>query len=192
MAIAWHLPHVSWPVPGTANVRSAVAKGTATPTRSFGAATTRTARAPISTRKAKTKKARPCTTYAGPLPASRLRPLRRCSATRPSTAYDFNREALAQVTAKTGPTVGQVIEPLDHVPAEWANNLVDVQTGKSLKASSPSGNADRHHLLNGGSAPTHGAASVQLGRAASLGRQHLAQPGCCALQARLKVPGTSH
>jgi hypothetical protein len=45
-------------------------------------------------------------------------------------AYDLNSGALAQVAAKIGPTVDEVIAPLDHVPAEWANNLVDVQTGE--------------------------------------------------------------
>jgi predicted TIM-barrel fold metal-dependent hydrolase len=45
-------------------------------------------------------------------------------------AYDLDRDALAKVAAKIGPTVEEVIAPLDHVPAEWANNLVDVQTGE--------------------------------------------------------------
>jgi len=26
--------------------------------------------------------------------------------------------------------VDEAVEPLEHVPAEWANNLVDVQTGE--------------------------------------------------------------
>lgn len=45
-------------------------------------------------------------------------------------AYDLNKDALAQVAAQIGPTVDEVIAPLDHVPADWANNLVDVQTGE--------------------------------------------------------------
>jgi predicted TIM-barrel fold metal-dependent hydrolase len=45
-------------------------------------------------------------------------------------AYDLNAGALAQVAAQIGPTVDEVITPLDHVPADWANNLVDVQTGE--------------------------------------------------------------
>jgi predicted TIM-barrel fold metal-dependent hydrolase len=45
-------------------------------------------------------------------------------------AYDLDRDALAKVAAKIGPTVDEVIAPWDHVPAEWANNLVDVQTGE--------------------------------------------------------------
>jgi predicted TIM-barrel fold metal-dependent hydrolase len=45
-------------------------------------------------------------------------------------AYDLDRDALSKVAAKIGPTVDEVIAPLDHVPAEWANNLVDVQTGE--------------------------------------------------------------
>ena len=45
-------------------------------------------------------------------------------------AYDLNREALAKVAAQIGPTVDDVTAPWDQVPAEWANNLVDVQTGE--------------------------------------------------------------
>jgi hypothetical protein len=45
-------------------------------------------------------------------------------------AYDLDRDALTKVAAKIGPTVDEVIAPWDHVPAEWANNLVDVQTGE--------------------------------------------------------------
>jgi len=45
-------------------------------------------------------------------------------------AYDLNHDALAEVAANIGPTVDEVTAPMDHVPAEWANNLVDVQTGE--------------------------------------------------------------
>jgi len=45
-------------------------------------------------------------------------------------AYDLDKAALEKVAARIGPTVDEVVEPLDHVPAEWANNLVDVQTGE--------------------------------------------------------------
>lgn len=45
-------------------------------------------------------------------------------------AYDLDREALVKVAAKIGPTVDDVTAPLDHVPADWANNLVDTQTGE--------------------------------------------------------------
>lgn len=45
-------------------------------------------------------------------------------------AFDLDKAALEHVAARIGPTVDEVIEPLDHVPAEWANNLVDVQTGE--------------------------------------------------------------
>jgi len=45
-------------------------------------------------------------------------------------AYDLDQAALARVAARIGPTVEEVVERLDHVPADWANNLVDVQTGE--------------------------------------------------------------
>jgi len=45
-------------------------------------------------------------------------------------AYDLDKAALEKVAARIGPTVEEVTEPLEHVPAEWANNLVDVQTGE--------------------------------------------------------------
>ena len=44
-------------------------------------------------------------------------------------AYGLDREALAAVAARIGPTPDEVIAPLIDVPDHWAPNLVDLQTG---------------------------------------------------------------
>ena len=45
-------------------------------------------------------------------------------------AYGLDREALAAVAARIGPTPDEVIAPLNDVPDHWAPNLVDLQTGE--------------------------------------------------------------
>jgi predicted TIM-barrel fold metal-dependent hydrolase len=44
-------------------------------------------------------------------------------------AYHLDAVALQKVADRVGPTVDEVISPLDTVPPEWAWHLVDVQTG---------------------------------------------------------------
>ncbi|HVC13992.1 MAG TPA: amidohydrolase family protein [Acidimicrobiales bacterium] len=45
-------------------------------------------------------------------------------------AYNLDRTALERVASRIGPTLDELVQPLERVPAEWANNLVDVHTGE--------------------------------------------------------------
>ena len=45
-------------------------------------------------------------------------------------AYDLDRTSLESVASRIGPTADEVVAPLGRVPTEWANELVDTQTGE--------------------------------------------------------------
>ena len=97
----------SWAPASCARTRSRCATASAS-TRSCGAATTRTTRAPTRT------PARPSASPTRACRPTRSRPMLGGNAAR---VYGFDLARLAPIAARVGPTVGELAEPLEKIPA---------------------------------------------------------------------------